>query len=57
MARHSAPYLLGIDFGTESCRVGIFTLDGTPVVFAATGYATAHQPRTRVWRALQAAAH
>jgi len=42
VARHSAPYLLGIDFGTESCRVGIFTLDGTPVVFAATGYATAH---------------
>ena len=32
------PYLLGIDYGTESCRVAIFTADGTPVAFASTGY-------------------
>ena len=24
-------HLLGIDYGTESCRVGIFTADGTAV--------------------------
>ena len=29
-------YLLGIDYGTESCRVGIFTAEGKPVTFAAT---------------------
>ena len=39
---HAGPYLLGIDYGTESCRVGIFTLQGTPVVFAATGYRSTH---------------
>lgn len=37
-------YLMGIDYGTESCRVGIFTLDGRPVTFAATPYQT-HRPR------------
>lgn len=37
-------YLLGIDYGTESCRVGIFTVDGRPVTFAATPYET-HRPR------------
>ena len=37
-------YLLGIDYGTESCRVGIFTADGRPVTFAATPYET-HRPR------------
>lgn len=37
-------YLLGIDFGTESCRVGIMTLDGKPVTFAATSYVT-YRPR------------
>lgn len=37
-------YLLGIDYGTESCRVGIFTTDGRPVTFAATPYET-HRPR------------
>ncbi|HQZ00102.1 MAG TPA: FGGY family carbohydrate kinase [Propionicimonas sp.] len=39
------PYLLGIDYGTESCRVAIFTADGTPVAFASTGYPTSH-PRS-----------
>ena len=28
------PYVMGIDFGTESCRVGIFDLNGAPVAFA-----------------------
>jgi ribulose kinase len=32
--------VLGIDFGTESCRVAVFTADGAPVAFAATGYPT-----------------
>ena len=36
------PYVMGIDFGTESCRVGIFDLDGSPVSFAATAYKTTH---------------
>ncbi len=33
-------YLMGIDYGTESCRVGIFTATGEPVAFAATPYPT-----------------
>ena len=37
-------HLLGIDYGTESCRVGIFTADGRPVTFAATPYPT-HRPK------------
>lgn len=37
-------YLLGIDYGTESCRVGIFTAEGKPVTFAATPYET-HRPK------------
>ena len=40
--KHQAPYLLGIDFGTESCRVGIFDVLGTPVAFASTPYATTY---------------
>lgn len=35
-------YVLGIDFGTESARVGIFTLTGEPVVFAAEPYPLYH---------------
>ncbi|NYS35981.1 carbohydrate kinase, partial [Streptococcus danieliae] len=37
-------YLLGIDFGTESCRVVICDLEGRPITFAATSYPT-HHPR------------
>ncbi|OFR31649.1 FGGY-family carbohydrate kinase [Actinomyces sp. HMSC065F11] len=36
------PYLLGIDFGTESCRAAIFDLKGEPIGFAATPYRTYH---------------
>ncbi|WP_438874108.1 FGGY-family carbohydrate kinase [Tessaracoccus lacteus] len=36
------PYVMGIDYGTESCRVAIFDLVGTPVSIAATTYATTH---------------
>jgi ribulokinase len=36
------PYVLGMDFGTESVRVGIFNLEGTPVVFAAEAYPLKH---------------
>ncbi|MDP9806606.1 FGGY-family pentulose kinase [Trueperella bonasi] len=36
------PYLMGIDFGTESCRVGIFDPVGSPLAFAATPYKTTY---------------
>jgi len=38
----SAPYVLGIDFGTESVRVGIFDQAGTPLVFASQTYPLYH---------------
>ena len=38
----SGPFVLGIDVGTESCRVAVFTLEGSPVAFAAAGYASTH---------------
>jgi hypothetical protein len=39
------PYALGIDFGTESVRVGIFDMEGAPIVF--TGESTASRTRIR----------
>ena len=36
------PYVLGIDFGTESVRVGIFDREGTPLVFAGEAYDLEH---------------
>src|SRR5919112_224089 len=36
------PYALGIDFGTESVRVGIFDMEGTPTVFTGEAYGLAH---------------
>lgn len=42
MSQPTGPYFLGIDYGTESCRVGIFDAVGTPVTFAATPYKTTH---------------
>src|SRR5665647_2064939 len=36
------PYVMGIDYGTESCRVAIFDLQGTPIGMAATPYETSH---------------
>jgi len=36
------PYVLGIDYGTESVRVGIFDQEGTPVVFAGEAYSLNH---------------
>lgn len=61
---NSGQYLLGIDFGTESCRVAIFDVTGRPVTFAATAYKT-HHPRSGWaeqnpqdwWEALQASSH
>ncbi|RME49637.1 MAG: xylulose kinase [Chloroflexi bacterium] len=35
-------YVMGIDFGTESVRVGIFDLVGRPVVFASQSYPLYH---------------
>ena len=55
---------MGIDFGTESCRVGIFDLAGSPVAFAATTYKTTHphpgwaeQSPDDWWQALIASTH
>ncbi|HKH76079.1 MAG TPA: FGGY family carbohydrate kinase [Rubrobacteraceae bacterium] len=36
------PYLMGIDGGTESVKVGIFDREGNPVVFAGETYALKH---------------
>ncbi len=38
----TGPYILGIDFGTESVRVGIFDTAGKPVVFASQTYPLYH---------------
>lgn len=42
LPEYEGPYLLGIDFGTESCRAAIFDLHGHPIGFAATPYPTYH---------------
>ncbi|MGH9244244.1 MAG: FGGY-family carbohydrate kinase [Acidimicrobiales bacterium] len=36
------PYLLGIDYGTESCRAGIFDTAGRPLATEATSYGLTH---------------
>lgn len=41
----SGPYLMGIDFGTEGVRVGIFNREGAPVGFSSSAYRT-HHPRS-----------
>ena len=41
---NGGPYLLSIDMGTESARVGIFDTAGTPLAFEATRYKL-HHPR------------
>ncbi|MCD4549031.1 FGGY-family carbohydrate kinase [Schaalia sp. lx-260] len=64
MHNTEGPYLLGIDFGTESCRVAICDLNGHPLTFAATAYRTyyprpgwAEQKPEDWWQALQASTH
>ncbi|MEL4358878.1 MULTISPECIES: FGGY-family carbohydrate kinase [unclassified Luteococcus] len=64
MSTSTGPYLMGIDYGTESCRVAIFDLQGRPVTFAATAYKTTHprpgwaeQNPEEWWQALQASCH
>ncbi len=37
---HQPPFLLGIDYGTESCRAAIIDAVGTPLAFASTPYTT-----------------
>lgn len=61
---YEGPYLLGIDFGTESCRAAIFDLRGQPIGFAATPYKTTHprpgqaeQSPTEWWEALKASVY
>jgi ribulokinase len=39
---NQGPYVVGIDFGTESVRVGLFTLRGEPVTFASEAYPLYH---------------
>jgi FGGY-family pentulose kinase len=39
---NGGPYLLGIDYGTESCRAGIFDTDGRPLASEATAYSLTH---------------
>jgi FGGY-family pentulose kinase len=36
------PYLLGIDYGTESCRAGVFDTNGRPLASEATTYKLTH---------------
>ncbi len=38
----TGPYVMGIDFGTESVRVGLFDLEGRPAVFASQTYPLRH---------------
>ncbi|MFT0762675.1 FGGY-family carbohydrate kinase [Scrofimicrobium sp. R131] len=61
---YEGPFLLGIDFGTESCRAAIFDLQGHPIGFAATPYPTHHPRPGRAeqdpgdwWEALKASVH
>ena len=58
------PYVIGIDFGTESARVGIFDQTGHPVAFASQTYPLYHphpgwaeQKPDEWWAALVAAMH
>ncbi|EPD33603.1 FGGY-family carbohydrate kinase [Propionimicrobium lymphophilum] len=58
---YEGPFLLGVDFGTESCRAAIFDLRGNPLGFAGTPYKTnfprpgqAEQSPTDWWEALKA---
>ena len=39
------PYLMGIDYGTGGVRVGIFDVEGTPVVFHGVEFETSY-PRS-----------
>jgi len=40
--RSDKPYLLGIDFGTESCRAGLFDTAGRLIAAEATTYDLEH---------------
>jgi sugar (pentulose or hexulose) kinase len=40
--RDGGPYVLGIDYGTESCRVRVFDTGGRPLALAATPYQLTH---------------
>lgn len=39
---YEGPFVIGFDYGTESCRAAIFDLAGHPIAFAATPYTTYH---------------
>jgi FGGY-family pentulose kinase len=38
--KKDGPFLLGVDAGTESLRAGIFDVQGNPLAFSSTNYAT-----------------
>lgn len=42
MSNTSGPYMIGVDFGTESVRAGIFGLDGYPIAAQSTVYKLTH---------------
>src|SRR3954470_4952820 len=42
MSSNSGPYMIGVDFGTESVRAGIFGLDGYPIAAQSTVYKLSH---------------
>ncbi len=41
-SRTGGPYLIGVDYGTESVRAGIFGLDGYPIAAQSTTYKLTH---------------
>ena len=60
----SDPCVLGIDFGTESVRVGVFTPDGKPIIFRTQSYRLSHprpgwaeQSSDEWWQSLRVAVH
>jgi len=62
--KYEKPFVLGIDAGTGSIRVGIFDVKGRPVSFSIKEYATqypepgwAEQDPAEWWEALVSAAH
>ena len=60
----SASYVLGIDMGTESVRVGVYDTQGTPLTLASSPYKTTHphsgwaeQDPNEWWSSLVSAVH
>jgi sugar (pentulose or hexulose) kinase len=61
---NAASYLLGIDIGTESVRVGVYDTNGKPLALSASTYKTTHphpgwaeQDSNEWWSSLVKAVH